>query len=271
MVLRKKVKTRILHTKIWSDEWFCSISRSSSWIFLYILQCPENNISGIFELPDRVILFNTRTTQKELEIAKKELVGRVVFYKGWVKILHSNKYNNYVTNPKMEIALEKEMKLIPEEIIDFLNGYDTSMDTSIYTPNNHKSEIINNRGSLKEGEIKKWTESGQSTDGTTELQDFLQWWKDKNNFPKKTPETPQLITNFTYWRKTYSVREMQIALYLLFNGDKNNPNDKNKNYWKGQIDINILLRTRDKSQQPVDRIGKALNDFKGLYDPEELT
>jgi hypothetical protein len=137
------MKTRIIHTKIWEDNWFCGLSRASGWVYIYLLTCSQNNICGIFEIPDRVVLFNTRTTQSELEKAKEELKNKVVFYKGWVKIINTNKYNNYVTNSKLQIALEKEISLIPQEVVDYMNGYDTSMDTSIYTPNNHKSKIIN--------------------------------------------------------------------------------------------------------------------------------
>lgn len=99
----------------------------------------------MFELTDRQIIFDTGLSRDELEQAKKDLVGRVLFLLGWVKLLHSDKYNNYVTNPKMEVALSKEIALVPDEILKGMNGYDTSMDTSIYTPNNHKSEIINKK------------------------------------------------------------------------------------------------------------------------------
>ena len=139
------MKTRIIHTKIWQDEWFCSLPRASRFIFIYLISCPQNNICGIFELPDRQIVFDTGVTREELEQAKKDLAGRVIFMLGWVKLIHSDKYNNYVTNDKMQVALQKELNIIPEEIKNNMNEYDTSIDTSIYTPNNHKSIIINNK------------------------------------------------------------------------------------------------------------------------------
>lgn len=139
------MKTRIVHTKIWQDEWFCSISRISGWIYLYLLSCPENNICGVFELPDRVICFNARVNQSELDKAKEDLKSKVCFYNGWVKILNSTKYNNYVTNDKLQVALQKELSLIPQEIREYIDKYDTSIDTSIHTTNNHKSKIINQK------------------------------------------------------------------------------------------------------------------------------
>lgn len=144
------MKTRIVHTKIWEDEWFNSIPRASRFLFIHLITCPQNNICGIFEISDRVLMFNTGLNQTELDQAKKDLAGRAVFHNGWIKLTKSDKYNNYVSNPKMEIALQKELNLIPDEIKKYMDEYDTSMDTSIYTTNNHKSEIINNKYKRKD-------------------------------------------------------------------------------------------------------------------------
>lgn len=142
------MKTRIIHTKIWKDTWFTSLPRASSIIFLYLITCETNNICGTFELPDRNIMFDTGTNSQELEQAKKDLIGRVIFYEGWVHLVHNMKYNNYVTNPKMQIALDKELLAIPSKVKEYIDKYDTSIYTSIHTPNNHKSEIINQKSEI---------------------------------------------------------------------------------------------------------------------------
>lgn len=114
------MKARVVQTKIWNDEWFYSISRSSTIVFLYLLTCPENNICGIFELSDRKICFETRVSQKELELAKKELVNKVTFFNGWVKIVNSDKYQCF-TGEKNERAKEKELFLVPQDVKDTLS------------------------------------------------------------------------------------------------------------------------------------------------------
>lgn len=145
------MKTRIIHTKIWQDEWFCSLSRSSSLIFLYLLTCQENNLSGIFELPDRNICFNARVTEKELEASKKELAGKVAFYNGWIRIINSNKYQIF-TGEKNEIAKEKEIKIIPPEILDTLSiEYRYPIDSL----SNHKSEIRNQKSIISNKNIEQ--------------------------------------------------------------------------------------------------------------------
>lgn len=139
------MKTRIVHTKIWKDTWFTSLPRASSLIFLYLITCETNNICGTFELPDRNIMFDTGTNSQELEQAKQDLIGRVIFHEGWVHLVHNGKYNNYVTNSKMQTAYNKELLVIPSKVSEYISKYDTSIDTSIHTPNNHKSKIINNK------------------------------------------------------------------------------------------------------------------------------
>jgi len=142
------MKTRIVHTKVWQDEWFSSLPRHSKLLFIYLLTCPQNNLTSTFELPDRVVLFDTGLNQSELNQAKEELRERVIFYKSWIRLLQSTKYNNYISNTKMETARKNELALIPEEILEYMDGYDTSIHTSIYTPNNHKSKIINNKSKI---------------------------------------------------------------------------------------------------------------------------
>lgn len=144
------MKTRIVHTKIWQDDWFAALPRHAKFLFIYLLTCQQNNLTSIFELPDRVACFDTGLNQTELDQSKELVKSRAIFYAGWVRLLHANKYNNYVSNSKMETAKEREISLIPEEIYTHLNDYDTSIHTRIYTPNNHKSETINHK-SVKGG------------------------------------------------------------------------------------------------------------------------
>ena len=148
------MKTRIIHTKIWKDNWFQSLSRSSSLIFIYLLTCESNNICGTFELPDRNIMFDVKVNAQELEQAKKDLSGKILFYESWIHIRNTERYNNYITNEKLQVAYKKEMALIPSKVKESIKEYDTSIDTSMYTSTipliiiNHKSKTINNKSKI---------------------------------------------------------------------------------------------------------------------------
>ena len=79
------MKARVVHTKIWDDNWFLSLSRSSRMLFIYLITNQSIGLSGIYELPDSKIIYQTGLNSTELEQGKIDLKERVGFYKGWVK------------------------------------------------------------------------------------------------------------------------------------------------------------------------------------------
>jgi hypothetical protein len=138
------------------------------------------NILGIYEIPDRQICFDTRLTQVELDKAKTELQGKAIFYKGYVRIVNVDKYNSY-SGEKNISAREKQMSMIPVGVIEYLMGIDTSIHTSMYTLNNHKSEIINNK-SEKKGESMREENKVSSRS----------WLEEKENVAKLQADFPDV-------------------------------------------------------------------------------
>lgn len=159
---------------------------------MYFLTCPYINISGIFELSDRKIIFEHKCTEKQLEKAKDELERNklVLFKDGWVFVINAEKNNKYRNSPLNEQAYEKEMERIPVNIKEYFDssmdssmdssidssmgdkktgveeGFDSSMhssidttiDSSIYTNHNtehitNNTELINKRGGVRGVEI----------------------------------------------------------------------------------------------------------------------
>jgi len=147
------MKTRIVWTKIWEDEWFDSLSQDARWLFIYLLTTPAIGLSGCFEVRDKTILYHTHLTEKQLLKAKGELYPKVKFFENWVYMPNAQGYNGYVGD-KNAIALEKEIKIIPQKIKDtlFSENTDTLSIPHAYTSDtsiNHKSEIINNNNNNK--------------------------------------------------------------------------------------------------------------------------
>lgn len=153
------MKTRIIHTRIWEDDWFLSLSDNGQKLFIYLITNQRINLSGIYRLPDRVINFDTRLKGERLEKAKNELVGKVMFFDGWVYVKNAQILGGY-KGEKNEVAIKQEMTEIPENVKNCLfkgicnrvskkdDRVSEVSDTSI----NHKSEIINHKseeGSLK--------------------------------------------------------------------------------------------------------------------------
>lgn len=147
------MKTRIIHTKIWQDDWFYNLSSHAQRLFLYCITNQQIGLSGAYELPERVILFDLKLTTAEFESLKLELKEKALFSNGWVIVPNANKYNPY-SGAKNFIAYTKEIEQLPVDISKLLTGLSTT-DSVSETKNtvsqienttiNHKSVIINHK------------------------------------------------------------------------------------------------------------------------------
>lgn len=150
------MKTRIIQTRFWDDEFVFNASKDAKLLYIFILTSQYINISGIFQLDERKIAFETGLTPKEFDKAKEEIVSanKVFFYKGWVKVFNAEKNNGYKNSPSNITAYERELSLIPQCVLDYFNSTpDTTVDSTVYS--NHKSEIRNNKYKIINKTIKK--------------------------------------------------------------------------------------------------------------------
>lgn len=143
------MKTRIIHTKIWDDEWFTELSEHAQYLFFYIITNHRINLCGIYELPTKIIIRETKIRVRDFLKAKEELYPKVLFYRNFVWVVNAQRHGGY-KGEKNNIACERELEFISKEIKKglykqkedrVLIEYRYPSDTSI----NHKSEIINNK------------------------------------------------------------------------------------------------------------------------------
>jgi len=143
------MKTRIVHTKIWKDDFITKLDLVSKLIFIYLLTNESVNITGIYEIPDRFIIFDLGITKKQLEKAKELLKEKIIFKNGWVRILNIDKYNVY-SGPKNEIARNRELEQAPLLLKEnYTYPSDTSIDRGIDrgidTPHNTNQNTNTNK------------------------------------------------------------------------------------------------------------------------------
>ena len=151
------MKTRVIQTKIWKDPYFHSLKQDEAHFFIYLLTNENINMVGTYELCDEEVTLWVKIPPKRIQEIKSKFQkdGKFVFYKGWVKVVNHERYNNYGKGDRQKVAYERELALIPT--------LDTSIDTSMYTgidttpiPTiNPKSKIIIQKEGGVGGE-KKW-------------------------------------------------------------------------------------------------------------------
>ena len=152
------MKTRIIHTKVhFQDNWFYTLPIEYKYLFIYLFTNSYIGMTGIYELPDRVIILETGVSKELWEKAKKRFQKdkKAGFYKGWVCIVNAIKYANY-SGPKNEVAYKRELASIPKKVLDYFSNtlsipYIYPSDTTI----NNKSKIINNKYKEKKEELLK--------------------------------------------------------------------------------------------------------------------
>lgn len=148
------MKTRIIHTKFWTDGYISSLSRAEKLAFVYLITNEHIGLSGIYELPDNRVTFEIGLTQTEWEEIKQKFSNdqKFNFYKGWVKINNIDKYQQF-SGEKNIVAKNREIDLISKEVLDTLSipyrypiGEKNTIEDSL---SNHKS-VISNKKSIKE-------------------------------------------------------------------------------------------------------------------------
>lgn len=153
----RQMKTRILQTKIWKDEYFCSLNTQEKLLFLYFLTNDKVNILHCYEISSREASFDTGIPAPIVDKARTKFKadGKLGAYKNWLYILNAYKYEEY-KGDKNDTAKGKLVKEMSNDVLDWYKAIlDTGIDRGIDTPPipsiNHKSEIINNNIGVVKG------------------------------------------------------------------------------------------------------------------------
>ena len=115
-------KARLIHTKFWSDSWIVELNPLERYLYLYFLTNEHTNISGIYELPLRVIAFESGIDEDMLNKMLKRFDGKIHYIKEWVCIKNFIKHQSS-SSDRVKIGIKDALKQIPVDIVDKLIGY----------------------------------------------------------------------------------------------------------------------------------------------------
>ena len=140
------MKTRIIQTRFWDDEFISDCSLYTQHLYIYLLTSQYINICGIFQLPVKKILYETKLTEKQFEIAEQELsqADKVYFFKGWVFVKNAMKNNNYIKSSSNQKAYEKELDRVSDDVRSF---FDSTVGSTVHSTS---TVTINNKQEIRE-------------------------------------------------------------------------------------------------------------------------
>jgi hypothetical protein len=123
-------KNTYFHTRFWQDSYVCDLDPSEKLIFAYALTSPYLGLTGIYEVPIKFIAIETGI-EKEMvaKILKRfQSEKKIVYQKGWLCVLKYPLYQSFKGEPLLK-AVEKEIKAIPKDILEYFIGYGYPIDT----------------------------------------------------------------------------------------------------------------------------------------------
>jgi len=157
------MKARVIQSKIWTDEYFFSLSLEEKIVFLYLITNESINIIHLYQItPQRIAADTGVDIDKVLKSLQKfNNDKKIFFFKNHVFLKNAYKYQDY-KGKKNEEAKKRLLSELPKDVLDWYKaildrGIDSSIDRGIDTLynkkleiNNKKLEIINNN---RDGEI----------------------------------------------------------------------------------------------------------------------
>jgi len=218
------MKTRIVHTRIWQDNFILNINSNAKLLFVYVITNERIGLTGAYECPDQIIQLETGLNKNQLTQAKTDLSKKIFFQNGWIAIKNARKYNDYSKSKSHKEAYERELSFVPENIKKFVLVGDYCPTSprldKIQKPKirNKNIKIIKELISKEEREkvINYFIEKGATKEIIEqEITKFISYWTEKNH--TGTKERWQL-------QKTFEVKK-RLATWFnnvdKFNGRSN--------------------------------------------------
>ena len=98
-------KQRYINTKFWRDSYIEDLDPIEKLLFLYLLSNPDTNISGIYEIPLKIIAVDTgieKSMVKKL-LDRFEQDEKIMYRDGWVAF--KNFTLHQTINPKINTCI----------------------------------------------------------------------------------------------------------------------------------------------------------------------
>ena len=108
---------RQIHTKIWKDPWFIDLPPERKLLFIYLFSNEQANMMGLYQLPLKVICFETDLDQATVEegLAQFAADGKCYVEDNWVWLVNLFRYNaNNPKSPKTQIHILKTLDEVPD-------------------------------------------------------------------------------------------------------------------------------------------------------------
>lgn len=111
------MRTRMVYTKFWDDDYVQSLELSAKVLYMFLLTNPSIGQNGVFQISNRMIQFFTGIALSDVveALEKFENDKKILRYGDWIAILNVHKYNTF-NGPINERARRSEWNNVPPQL-----------------------------------------------------------------------------------------------------------------------------------------------------------
>lgn len=193
----------MVNTAFWDDSYIINLDPVEKLLFLYLLTNTLTNISGIYEITNRRIGFDTGIDKDMVEKILERFIkdGKIKREGNWIVVINFIEHQSL--NPKVIIGIEREIKHLPENIKKIIDYHRLSHLTklNLTKPNvNIPFEKFWNLYDKKRGDKTKLeTKWNKLTDkDRTAIMDYIPKYK-LSQPDKQYRKDPQTFLNNKSW------------------------------------------------------------------------
>lgn len=109
-------KIRVVNTRFWIDDYISELDPIEKLLFLYLITNPATEISGVYELPIKVMAVQTGIDKDMvIKILKRfEKDKKIVHKDGWVVVTNFSRHQT--NNPSVQKGIDRSLAEIPSKI-----------------------------------------------------------------------------------------------------------------------------------------------------------
>lgn len=139
-------KNRYINTKFWSDGWVSELDPVEKLLFIYLLTNEHTKICGIYELPLKIMAFETGLDKEILIKMIDRFVGKVYFIDGWIYI--KNFIKHQAVNESIQKGIQLAYQEVPKDILNKIREIGESIDVNYFkkidvVPDGLRKKILN--------------------------------------------------------------------------------------------------------------------------------
>jgi len=106
---------RQIYCHIWRDNWFIDLTPEEKLLYIYLFSNSSTSASGIYEMPLKVIAFETGIPQENVLsiISEFQNAGKVYYEDGVIWIPKMRSYQESSQSPKLQKRIQQDIDRIP--------------------------------------------------------------------------------------------------------------------------------------------------------------